>query len=322
MANNPYVNKVVYGSNTIIDLTDATATADKILEGYTAYGASGEKLTGTAVIGDSIVISDTIDAHGGTIRTISGIDHALRLQAKIVTPTTSQQVVNPDTGYDGLRQVVVEGADLNTDFLVTLTWDEIEEIWVPGKTLEEIRTAYSNNLHILTEGSVESGDKPTTYGWYYDHDGNFYYVIYRYVDGKVKYWHYGLGSTGIFIVDEYEYVGNLQSKSVSYTPTAAAQSATITADQGFGALSQVNVSIAGDADLTAANIKTGTQIFNVTGTYTSDATAAASDIVNGQTAYVNGSKLTGSLTINKYYTGSSDPSSSLGNNGDIYFKTT
>jgi hypothetical protein len=48
MANNPYVNKVVYGNNTLIDLTDATATADKILQGYTAYGADGQKLTGTA----------------------------------------------------------------------------------------------------------------------------------------------------------------------------------------------------------------------------------------------------------------------------------
>lgn len=79
--------------------------------------------------------------------------------------------------------------------------------------------------------------------------------------------------------------------------------------------------ISGDSDLTAANIKTGTQIFGVTGSYTSDATAAATDIVSGETAYVNGSKITGSLVINKYYTGSSAPSSSLGNNGDIYFQS-
>lgn len=79
--------------------------------------------------------------------------------------------------------------------------------------------------------------------------------------------------------------------------------------------------ISGDADLTAANIKQGTQIFGVTGSYTSDATAAASDIVSGQTAYVNGSKVTGDLIINKYYTGSTAPSSSLGSNGDIYFQS-
>ena len=45
------INKVQYGNTVLIDLTDATATADKILQGYTAYGADGSKLTGTATGG-------------------------------------------------------------------------------------------------------------------------------------------------------------------------------------------------------------------------------------------------------------------------------
>ena len=45
---NEKVNKVVLGNETLVDLTDATATADKILTGYTAYGSDGNKLTGTA----------------------------------------------------------------------------------------------------------------------------------------------------------------------------------------------------------------------------------------------------------------------------------
>lgn len=82
--------------------------------------------------------------------------------------------------------------------------------------------------------------------------------------------------------------------------------------------------IAGDADLVAGNIKSGVNIFGVTGTYsglnTSDATAVAADINSGKTAYVDGTKVTGSQVINKYYTGSSAPASSLGSNGDIYFQ--
>lgn len=44
-------NKIIYGNTTLIDMTDATVTgsseADKILNGYTAYGADGTKVTGS-----------------------------------------------------------------------------------------------------------------------------------------------------------------------------------------------------------------------------------------------------------------------------------
>lgn len=40
-------SKVIYGGQTIIDLTADTATADLILKGATAHGADGEKITGT-----------------------------------------------------------------------------------------------------------------------------------------------------------------------------------------------------------------------------------------------------------------------------------
>lgn len=48
------INKVVYGENTLIDLTDTTATADKILTGYGAYGADGVWMNGTATAGGSV----------------------------------------------------------------------------------------------------------------------------------------------------------------------------------------------------------------------------------------------------------------------------
>jgi hypothetical protein len=53
---------------------------------------------------------------------------------------------------------------------------------------------------------------------------------------------------------------------------------------------------------------------------TTDATADATVINSGATAYVNGSKVTGSQVIQVYRTGSTTPSSSLGNNGDLYLK--
>lgn len=52
-----------------------------------------------------------------------------------------------------------------------------------------------------------------------------------------------------------------------------------------------------------------------------DTTASASDVANGKAFYTAaGKKESGSLVVQKYYTGSSAPSSSLGNNGDLYLK--
>ena len=91
----------------------------------------------------------------------------------------------------------------------------------------------------------------------------------------------------------------LQNKSV--TPTKAAQ--TVTADSGYDGLSSVSV-----AAIPAQYITT------------TDATATAAQINRGATAYVNGVKATGTQVIQHYYTGSSDPSSSTGSDGDIYLK--
>lgn len=50
--------------------------------------------------------------------------------------------------------------------------------------------------------------------------------------------------------------------------------------------------------LTADVVKTGTTILGVIGTYTSDATATAAQILYGKTAYVKGSKVTGTMSNN------------------------
>lgn len=116
------------------------------------------------------------------------------------------------------------------------------------------------------------------------------------------------------------------SLTASVTTKAAATITPSTSNQTIasGTYLTGTQTIAGDADLVAGNIKSGVNIFGVTGTYsglnTSDANASASDINSGKIAYVNGQKITGTQVINRYYTGSSAPASSLGRNGDIYFQ--
>lgn len=98
------------------------------------------------------------------------------------------------------------------------------------------------------------------------------------------------------------YVGSGVTKksAATYTPG--------TSDQSIASGQYLNgtQTIKGDSNLTAGNIRSGVKIFNVTGSYagssssggtdTSDATATASDIAKGKTAYVRGQKVTGELT--------------------------
>jgi hypothetical protein len=54
---NQYVNKVVYGGDTLIDLTADTITADKLAKDVTAHDKSGAPITGTSTFD-----ADTSDA--------------------------------------------------------------------------------------------------------------------------------------------------------------------------------------------------------------------------------------------------------------------
>lgn len=57
----------------------------------------------------------------------------------------------------------------------------------------------------------------------------------------------------------------------------------------------VSISSVEKEKIISENIKSGVQILGITGSLTEDATATASQILDGQTAYVNGSKITGSM---------------------------
>ena len=84
--------------------------------------------------------------------------------------------------------------------------------------------------------------------------------------------------------------GSIPSKAAqTYTPTTTAQ--TIANGQYLSG----NQTISGDVNLVPESIKSGTSIFGVVGTFSSDATATAAEILSGATAYVDGEEVIGTM---------------------------
>lgn len=169
------INKVIYGGKTLIDLTSDTATADKVLSGYTFHDKSGAIVTGTspfdsdtsedtAAVAEILAgktahargtkLTGTMPNNGAVTGTITEVDQEYTIpagyhdgsgkvaistteqakliatnirqgvtilgvegtmsgeegvvaQTKTATPSTAQQVITPDTGYNYLTQVTV-----------------------------------------------------------------------------------------------------------------------------------------------------------------------------------------------------------------------
>lgn len=102
--------------------------------------------------------------------------------------------------------------------------------------------------------------------------------------------------------------GTISSKTGSYTIANGYHS-------GSGT---VQIAAAEQNKIVAGNIKSGVTILGVPGTFTSDANASSSDIITGKTAYVNGTKITGTgldyTTFDTYCIESYNATVTLGEN--------
>lgn len=89
-------------------------------------------------------------------------------------------------------------------------------------------------------------------------------------------------------------MANKVSSATVFTPSTSDQAIT----QGYYGGAAGDGKVLGDADLAAANIKNGADIFGVTGTYDYEATnpILATDVVAPHVGFVNGSKITGTVT--------------------------
>lgn len=119
------VNKVIYGTTVLVDLTKDSVTADALVEGKTAHGADGEPITGT----NPYAKAETDATVNEQAELIQQIKTALSRKESGYTAVlqdmtiTRNGVYTADGAYDGLGRVVVNvesggggGASL-TEFL-------------------------------------------------------------------------------------------------------------------------------------------------------------------------------------------------------------
>ena len=152
MANNQYKNKVVYNGTTLIDLTGDTVTAGDVASGKLFHLATGEQAVGTATEG-SVIITDTQDVHGGTIREITA--QVVNIQAsKSATPSETAQTIEPDEGYDALAEVEV-GAISSTYVGSGITQRSSSDLTASGATVSVPSGYYASNASkAISNGSA------------------------------------------------------------------------------------------------------------------------------------------------------------------------
>ena len=95
---------VSYKGNTIATLDNETKT-------LTTSGTWLEddiEITDESSGGGEVLITDTIDSNGGTIRTITAANTVTLDGTRHIAPSNVQQTITPSQGYDGFSSVVVE----------------------------------------------------------------------------------------------------------------------------------------------------------------------------------------------------------------------
>lgn len=283
-----------------------TVTPDSGYDGLSSVAVSGDANLIPANIKKDISVFGVVGTHECPTFTT---------QEKSVTPTAAAQTVTPDSGYDGLSSVAVSGdtnlipENIKKDvsvFGVTGTLEtesggiDTSDADATADDIAKDKTAYVNGEKVMGTLTKPSFSTNTLDYWVSSGTYNIPYVrvkthtttdgVFRTTDevsismaassfGNASVADVAKGKTftskdGLKLEGTYEPPStelNLQSKSV--TPAAAAQ--TVTPDTGYDGLSQVTV--AGDANLTAENIKKGMSIFGIAGTYEAAASGGSSD---------------------------------------------
>lgn len=253
------VNKVVYGAVSIIDISDSTVTPETLVKGETAYGADGEKITGTfegidtsdasVVLPNDIRNGRLVYARGkkitGTLEAIAGGTYPSQ-----VTSFSDNNVIMKSQLKSGADIIVNSGSFITLKTAASKFGDATAEDVTKGKTFTSSAGLKVTGTHVCSGGTPSLQSKsvtPSESAQTVTPDDGYD----------------GLSSIEVGAVSS-TYIGSgvPQKSAAVYTPGTVDQ--TIASGQYLSGAQTIK----GDANLLAVNIKSGVSIFGVEGSYT------------------------------------------------------
>jgi hypothetical protein len=228
------------GTASFTDVTSTTAAAEDVASGKYFFTAQGVLTVGTASGGGSgtVVVEDTTDSHGGTIRTITAVD--ISDTTAVAADVASGKYFYTANGTKTAGTATIGGGNI---FLVTVSYNSITEMWEPNCTYAELLTEVQGGKTITVDADVTSEDATADGEW--DGDGSgLVYFVHEYNDNSIIETVYFFDSTGLTETGSEEYILPIfDSPSVSYTPSSSAQYDSITYGADYNGIDHVSVTV-------------------------------------------------------------------------------
>lgn len=258
-----------------IDTSDATATSSDILSGKTAY-VDGDKVTGTI----ATKTASNLSASGATVTVPSGY-YASQVTKSVATATQATPSVSINA--NGL---ITASATQTAGYVSAGTKSGTKQLTTQSsKTItptKSTQTAVAKNVY--TTGAVTVGAIPSEYITTTDATVTATDVL----SGKTAY------------VKGSKVTGTMKNNGAISKTMDGINTKSVTVPAGYTSGGTVSLTddIDNEVDTQAdliSQIATALENKAAGGIDTSDATAVAGDILSGKTAYVKGSKVTGTI---------------------------